>query len=235
MNRIDYLIVFLLCISCNDSDVKTIDIDLPSEEATLDTIKAEENNLTWFADPLKSTNYKNGDIVLIHSKSDLSSPISLATESDYTHCAIFWEMTNGPKFFEACSGVEDTQFEKFIKDKKGTLLLVLRLRERDSLFKAENEERLFFQMRDWLGLDYDGQFLWNDDEMYCSELVYKLYKSAGIKLCNLKKLEDFDLNSPEVKKELEKRYNGKIPMKEPVIAPVDLIYSNLLDTVYYSK
>ena len=72
----------------------------------------------------------------------------------------------------------------------------------------------------FIGKNYDLTFTWNDDRMYCSELVYKIYKrGAGIAVGKLQKLREFDLSSPVVKAKLVERYGTKIPLDEPVISP----------------
>lgn len=226
-NIFQIAIIAIFLLSCSNSKKK---VEEKNESVS------NEINLKWMKDGNQPDGYKNGDIIFIHSNSDLSSPISLATESNYTHCAIYWNMKGTrPTIFEACSEVEMTPFNEFITEKKGSLLLVLRLKENKKIFDNLKQAKLSSSFQSWLGKEYDGKFLWSDEEMYCSELVYKLYEAAGVKLCELKKLGDFDFSSPEVQKELKARYGDKIPMKEPVIAPVDLIYSNLLDTIYFSK
>lgn len=223
------IICFLIFISCGD-EKKSNNDPIPK------SVEVEEKDLGLMKDGNSWEEYKNGDIVFIHSKSNLSSPISLATESNYTHCAVYWCFKGtGPAFYEAASEVEITDFDEFLKHRKGSLLLVMRLKDRDKLLDSTNLSLLIDKMSSWHERPYDGHFLWSDDEIYCSELVYKAYEAVNIKLCELKKLEDFDLSSPQVKKELDKRYGNKIPLKEPIIAPVDLIYSPLLDTIFYSE
>jgi uncharacterized protein YycO len=45
-----------------------------------------------------------------------------------------------------------------------------------------------------IGKDYDFAFGWSDDKIYCSELIWKIYKQAtGIEIGKLEKLGNFDL------------------------------------------
>ena len=83
------------------------------------------------------------------------------------------------------------------------------------------------------GKPYDLYFEWNDKRIYCSELVWKIYKNAiGIEIGKLELLKDFDLSSPEVKKKLKERYGENIPENETVISPVSMFNSELLITVF---
>lgn len=84
----------------------------------------------------------------------------------------------------------------------------------------------------FLGKKYDRTFEWSDDKIYCSELVWKIYKrGAGIEIGKLAQLRDFDLSHPEVKKVMSERYGNSIPFGEIVISPVDLFESDKLKVV----
>lgn len=75
-------------------------------------------------------------------------------------------------------------------------------------------------------------FEWNDDKIYCSELIWKVYQRAtGIEIGKLEKLSDFDLTSETVKTKMKERYSNKIPMDEIVISPAAIFDSELLITV----
>lgn len=57
----------------------------------------------------------------------------------------------------------------------------------------------------FIGKNYDFNFEWNDDKIYCLELVWKIYKRAtGIGIGKLEKLGDFDLTNNKVKSKLKK-------------------------------
>ena len=59
------------------------------------------------------------------------------------------------------------------------------------------------------GKKYDIKFEWDDNKIYCSELIWKVYqRSTGIELCKLGKLKDFDFSKPTVKQILK---NNTIP------------------------
>ena len=82
------------------------------------------------------------------------------------------------------------------------------------------------------GKNYDFTFGWSDDRIYCSELVWKIYKRAlGIELGKTQKLKEFNLNNAIVRKKLEERYKGNIPYEETVISPAAIFESDYLETV----
>ena len=82
-----------------------------------------------------------------------------------------------------------------------------------------------------LGKDYDLQFRWSDDKIYCSELVWKAYKHAtGIELCPPRPFKSYNLKSPTVQRLVKSRYgsSGQLPLDELAVAPSDLADSPLL-------
>jgi hypothetical protein len=85
----------------------------------------------------------------------------------------------------------------------------------------------------YVGRPYDLRFEWSDERMYCSELVWKMYKEAlGIEIGELETFRDFDLTDPVVARQLEGRYGQRIPLDEKVISPASIFASDRLVTVY---
>lgn len=88
----------------------------------------------------------------------------------------------------------------------------------------------------YLGKSYDLTFEWSDDKMYCSELIWKIYKqSTGLEIGKLQKLKDFDLTNKFVKEKMQERYGENIPGEEIVISPAAIFDSELLITVIPPK
>ena len=74
---------------------------------------------------------------------------------------------------------------------------------------------------------------WSDERIYCSEFVWKIYKSAlNIEIGKLQKLRDFDLTDPEVKKIMEERYGNTPPLDEDVISPISMYNSKKIRQIY---
>jgi cell wall-associated NlpC family hydrolase len=97
---------------------------------------------------------------------------------------------------------------------------VERLKNADSLLGPDNTGKMEIAGRKLAGLPYDSYFGWADDRIYCSELIYKIYRNAlGIEIGKTAKLEDFDLSNPAVQAKLKERYRDGIPMEEEVISP----------------
>ena len=83
-----------------------------------------------------------------------------------------------------------------------------------------------------LGKNYDIKFEWSDRKMYCSEIVWKIYKAAGYDLCTPKTFSDFDLSGRTVRNEIKRRYGATINLKEKVVSPEDLYNSNMVKTIF---
>jgi hypothetical protein len=84
----------------------------------------------------------------------------------------------------------------------------------------------------FLGKNYDVYFNWSDENIYCSELVWKIYqRGAGLEIAQLQKLKEFDLRSKAVQQKLKERYGKHVPMEETVISPSALYDSELLKAI----
>jgi len=82
------------------------------------------------------------------------------------------------------------------------------------------------------GKNYDIYFEWSDDKIYCSELVWKIYKETlNIEIGDLQELREFDLTSDIVKDKMKERYGEDIPLDEKVISPATMFESEKLVTV----
>ena len=180
----------------------------------------------------KETTFKNGDIIFQDSPSSQSQAIKLATKSKYSHVGIIYRSKEKIFVYEAVGPVVLTPLKKWISHGVAGHYVLKRLKNRDIL-----TERILTNMKrvaeGFKNRPYDALFAWSDDRIYCSELVWKIYKRAvGIELGALKKLGSFDLTHPVVKATLQARYGQNIPLNESVIAPQGVFDSNLLKTVY---
>ena len=82
---------------------------------------------------------------------------------------------------------------------------------------------------------YDIYFEWSDDKIYCSELVWKIYKETlNIEIGDLQELREFDLTNEIVKNKMKERYGNDIPLDEKVISPATMFESDKLVTVMRS-
>jgi uncharacterized protein YycO len=110
--------------------------------------------------------------------------------------------------------------------------LVKRLKNAKAVLNTTVLEKMKSYGNQFNNKDYDLYFEWTDNKMYCSELVWKIYKNgAGIELCGLESLKSFNLENDLVKEILKERYGNTIPLEEKVVAPSQLVDSPLLETV----
>jgi len=175
---------------------------------------------------------QNGDLIFHISKSDQSEAIQLATKSDYSHCGLVYKKDNDFFVLEAIQPVSLTPLEEWIaRGEKGHYVLK-RLKNAEQILTADILKKMKVEGEKFMGKKYDQNFNWNDDQIYCSELIWKIYERAtGIEIGKLEKLGDFDLSNNKVKTILEKRYGKNIPVNEIVISPASIFNSKLLYTV----
>lgn len=171
---------------------------------------------------------REGDVLFQTSRSAQSLAIQKATHSPYSHVGIVLFRNGQPYVFEAVQPVKFTPLRAWIARGKEGRFVARRARKPLSPLAVAAMHRLAAR---WVGRPYDPTFEWSDNRMYCSELVWKLYKGAGITLAPLARLGSFDLGDPVVRKILQQRYGSHVPLDEPVIAPAALLDSPLLTAV----
>ena len=175
---------------------------------------------------------QDGDIIFHTSKSSQSKAIQLATNSKYSHMGILYE--NGGKHFvyEAVQPVKLTPLTKWINRGKNKHYVIKRLKNADEILTSSTLKKMKQIGARFKGKSYDIYFEWSEEKIYCSELVWKIYKEAtGIEIGKLEHLSDFDLSSDIVKGIMKERYGAHIPMDEKVISPVAMFTSDKLMTI----
>lgn len=171
----------------------------------------------------------DGDIVFQDSGSAQTPAIQFATKSRYSHCGVVLLRKGEPCVFEAVSRVTFTPLQAWIKRGVDGHYVVMRLRDREKLLTPQSLSTMQSVALGFAGKPYDTKFLWGDDKLYCSELVWKVYeRGAGVQLTALKHLHEYDLDHPKVKAKLKERFGAHVPLDESVVAPVDLLRSRLL-------
>lgn len=176
---------------------------------------------------------QTGDIIFHISKSQQSLGIQKATNSPYSHMGLI--VNNHGKFYvlEAIQPVQYTPLDKWIHRGVNRHYVVKRYIYN---LTEQQKNKLITNAEQYLGKPYDIYFAWDDRSIYCSEIVWKSYHHAlGIVLAPLAQLQDFNLNSPEVKKLMQQRYGKNIPLKEKVIAPQAIYESKQLKDVFRNK
>jgi len=170
---------------------------------------------------------QEGDIVFSSSSQGQGKAIMDATGSPYTHCGIV--QIKGDQFLvlEAVQPVSVTPLATFISHSDPGTFTAKRLK--NAITPAAYQQAQTWALTQ-LGKSYDDQFRWDDQRMYCSELVWKIYQKAGVSLCEPRKFRDYRLDQPEVLKVIEQRYGSleNVPKDENVVAPGDLAISPLL-------
>ncbi|HPM32829.1 MAG TPA: YiiX family permuted papain-like enzyme [Chryseolinea sp.] len=177
--------------------------------------------------------FQDGDIIFQISKSSQSKAIQLATNSKYSHMGILYSTNGEFNVYEAIQPVKLTPLKDWIKRGLDSHYVVKRLQNNKEILTNENVQKMKDLGETFTGKNYDLYFEWSDDRIYCSELVWKIYKEAlDVEIGDLQKLSDFDLTNSIVKNKLAERYGSKIPLSEKVISPAAMFNSDKLLTVY---
>jgi len=170
---------------------------------------------------------QEGDIVFSSSAAGQGRAIIDATGSPYTHCGIVIQQGGKLMVLEAMEPVRVTELDEFSSRSQPGTFTARRLISPQPL-------KTYLKGRAWgeaqIGRRYDGQFRWNDEKMYCSELVWKIYEKAGVRLCEPRRFRDYVLNQPSVRSIILERYDSMeaFPLDEKVVAPSDVLNSKLL-------
>ncbi len=175
---------------------------------------------------------QDGDIIFQESQSAQCKAVQKATNSRYSHCGIIFRKDDKYFVYEAVEPVVITQLNHWINRGKDSHYVVKRLKNAKDVLSPEVKDKMLEEAKKHMGKHYDLTFSWTDDKMYCSELIWKIYKrGANIEVGKLETLADFNLSHPLVKEKLRERYGNNIPLGETVISPVSILTSNNLETI----
>ncbi len=182
----------------------------------------------------KSVNapFQSGDLIFQSSTAGQGQAIQLATHSKYSHVGILFEREGQLVVYEAVQPVKITPLHDFIHRDKNGAYVVKRLKNAKEVLTPEVLQKMKAIGKRFLGKNYDLYFEWSDERIYCSELVWKMYKEAtGLEIGKLQPLSDFDLTHPAVKEKIRERYGQNIPLDEWMISPGAMFDSEELYTV----
>lgn len=175
--------------------------------------------------------FKEGDLIFQITTSPQSKAIQMATGSEYTHCGIILEKDGKLQVFEALTKVGFVPIEQWIRRGVKGHYVVMRLKD-PSVLTPDIMKKMHHDSTYFAGRDYDLLFQWSDKKIYCSELVWKLYKrTTGLELGKLHTFSDYDLNHDEIRQIIRQRYGQDFRLDEKVIAPSDVMKSQLLEVV----
>ena len=127
---------------------------------------------------------QEGDIVFIESQSAQAPYIKAGTMSRWTHCGIVVDTPHGLQVLEASKTVRLTPYDKFVGRAKNGNCCVKRPQQ-GIAGKIDYGK--------YIGMPYDLQFTFDNGKMYCSELVWLIYRDNGIELCKPRKVSDYIL------------------------------------------
>ncbi len=176
---------------------------------------------------------QSGDIIFQTSRSSQSLAIQRATKSRYSHMGIVYLHSGSPFVFEAVEPVKLTPLREWVERGNGGHYVVKRLTMAKRILTDQALRKMLQIGETFEGKHYDLYFEWSDDRVYCSELVWKIYKRAlGMEIGSLQTMNDFDLSDPVVQAKLIERFGQSVPLDEKVISPAAMFASDQLMTVY---
>ena len=172
---------------------------------------------------------REGDIVfqsLPHGP--LVDVIEGITESPLSHCGVVMRDPDGRwVVHEAIGVVRLTPLYLWIVRGRGGRIDVWRARDA----AAAEPGRLREALGRHTGKAYDYRYAPGDEEIYCSELVFKAYRdAAGLELGEWEKLGD--LNWRPFEAFIREMEGGPLPLDRPMITPVGVTRSAALERVY---
>jgi len=174
---------------------------------------------------------KTGDVIFQSTNSKQCEAVKRATNSKFSHVGMIIKNAKGTFVLEAIEPVSLTPLSTWISRGQKKYFEV-RTPVQELKITPKIQKKLDSLSELYLTKHYDLHFNWSDEKLYCSELVWKIYKNIfNISLCEPKKMKDFHLDDPLVKVILQERYGNNVPLEDTVVAPEDLYLSSKLKDI----
>ncbi|MCE9603608.1 MAG: hypothetical protein K8U03_01755 [Planctomycetia bacterium] len=158
----------------------------------------------------------------------LVDAIEGASKSPYSHCGIVADKGGAWVVIEATGPVVvETRLDPWIYNGRGNRFAVYRFDEKyspkiDAVVQAARKQ---------LGKPYDIHYEFDDEKIYCSELIFKAFRDVtGEELGTIRKLGELDWKPHEaVIRQIER---GGLPLERPMITPHDVSIAKQLQLHY---
>ena len=187
------------------------------------------NTDTYHEHDKHSIKLKEGDIIFQTCGGSQSSAVIEVTKSKYSHVGIIFQEKGKWFVYEAQSPVRKTSLDSFINGGKLGKYTICRYTEDISKNEIINMKQFY---EPYHLSKYDGTFNWSNKRMYCSELVWKMFYSIGIKLSDYELFGQYDLSSDKAQIILNQRFPNGVNLSDTVISPEGLYKSTLLKQIY---
>ncbi|SKA76398.1 Permuted papain-like amidase enzyme, YaeF/YiiX, C92 family [Prosthecobacter debontii] len=177
--------------------------------------------------PPKSYLPREADIVfqsLPHSP--LVDAIEGCTHSPYSHCGILAFKANEWVVIEALGTVRETSWPEWAQRGRKQHFTVYRL---DLTFSNQTSD-IVTRARSYLGRPYDLHYSFDDEAIYCSELIQKAIRGAtGRTIGKIQKLSDLNWKPFET---IIRTIENDVPLDREMITPQSLAEATELHQVY---
>ena len=180
--------------------------------------------LPWYE--FKRYEPQNGDLIFQSlPPNDLVLAIEGISESPYSHCGIVVKKDDSWMVLEAIGPVKYTPLYEWVQRGRKEAFTAYRLKERVKI------EEFILEAEKFLGKPYDVRYRFDDEKIYCSELIYKSFqKSHNLDLGKVVELREMPWQSYE--KTIRKYEQGPPPLKRLMITPKNLSLASELILAY---
>lgn len=138
---------------------------------------------------------QDGDVVLQASSSERSALIRKASRSPYSHVGLIERAKDGVFVIEAVQPVSRTPLSAWVKRGEGGWVTVLRAKGLDARARGQ----VVAAAKKELGKPYDARYRWDDERLYCSELVVKAFaRAAGLSVGRQEVVNTLELSDEEL-------------------------------------
>lgn len=175
-----------------------------------------------------------GDLIFQISKNEKAKALQLACASKYSNVGMIFvsPRTGQLMVVDALDSIHATELNKWISLGEGEHFAVMRLKNSNKILGDSKTKKLKQKVKDLKHVPYDPYFSWDNEALYSTEFIWKLYSRVlYIDLCEPGKLKNFNLNSPEVKKQIGNTYAGGVSDTIKAVGPGDIYNSNKLELI----
>jgi hypothetical protein len=169
---------------------------------------------------------QTGDVVFQTSKSSRSALIRLASNSPYSHVGLVEVTDGGTCVIEAISPVSRTPWATWYARGVDSKFTVIRAKHAT----PEGLAKVVEAAKSWVGRPYDAHYRWDDERLYCSELVMKAFKTIGIEAGTLQTVASLHVTEAQLKT----APSMGIDPQQTLVTPASIASDDDFTTVYSS-